>query len=305
MPPAQLPPEELRPGTLLESDEDIRQALLAKAGAAAAATPRQGTLPETDEDIRQALLAKQAGAPAAKPSSPASSASPYRPTLRAPVALLTVLDDGKSDGEVLRLRTDRFVIGRAEGDFLIPHDSLISARHLEITRHRAGEQYRWVITDLKSTNGLFVRCSRIALVDQAEFLVGKGRYRFEAPGLPNTLDDPGADVQRGSTNALGTDVAALLHPALIELLGEKMLSRLPLAKPEYWIGSHPACSICRVDDPFVEPQHVRLRREANGAWQAQNNKAPNGLWLRVPQVTVTDSCSFQIGEQRFRLKVGG
>jgi pSer/pThr/pTyr-binding forkhead associated (FHA) protein len=297
--------EEVRPGTLLETDEDIRQALLAKAGAAAA-TPRQGTLPETEEDVRQALLAKQAGA-AAKPSSPVSTASPYRPTLRAPVALLTVLDDGKNDGEVLRLRTDRFVIGRSEGDFLIPHDSLISARHLEITLHRAGEPYRWVLTDLKTTNGLFIRCSRIALVDQAEFLVGKGRYRFEAPGggLPNTLDYPGADVQRGATNALGTDAAALLHPALIELLGEKMLSRLPLAKPEYWIGSHPACSICRVGDPFVEPQHVRLRRDANGAWLAQNNKAANGLWLRVPQVTVTDSCSFQIGEQRFRLKVGG
>jgi pSer/pThr/pTyr-binding forkhead associated (FHA) protein len=299
-------PEEVRPGTLLETDEDIRQALLAKQPGTAA-PKRSGTLPETDEDIRQALLAKPAGAAAPKPSSPAAGANLFRPTLRAPVALLTVLDDGKNDGEVLRLRTDRFVIGRAEGDFLIPHDSLISARHLEINRHRTGEQYRWVITDLKSTNGLFVRCSRIALVDQAEFLVGKGRYRFEPPGggLPNTLDDPGAEVQRGSTNALGTDVAALLHPALIELLGEKMLSRLPLAKPEYWIGSHPACSICRVGDPFVEPQHVRLRREANGAWHAQNNKSPNGLWLRVPQVTVADSCAFQIGEQRFRLKVGG
>jgi pSer/pThr/pTyr-binding forkhead associated (FHA) protein len=227
--------------------------------------------------------------------------------LRAPVALLTVLDDGKSDGEVVRLRTDRFVIGRSEGDFLIPHDSLISARHMEITRHRAGEQYRWVLTDLQTTNGLFIRCSRIALADQAEFLVGKGLYRFEAPGggLLNSLDYLGADRQRGSTNALGTDAAALLHPALIELVGDKVLSRYPLAKPEYWIGSHPTCAIRRVGDPFVEPQHVRLRREASGAWQAQNNKSANGLWFRVPQVTVTDTCSFQIGEQRFRLKVGG
>jgi len=301
MPPPPLPPNEERPGTLLETDEDIRQALLAKqAGAAGAkpsspaaiASPYRPTLRAPEENCEIDLT-------------PLAAASPYRPTLRAPVALLTVLDDGKSDGEVLRVRTDRCVIGRSEGDVLIPHDSLMSARHLEITRHRAGEQCRWVITDLKSTNGLFVRCSCIALADQSEFLVGKGRYRFEAPGLPSTLDYPGSEAQRGSTTPLGTDVAALLHPALVELLGEKMLSRLPLAKPEYWIGSHPACSICRVGDPFVEPQHVRLHRDASGAWQALNNKSANGLWYRVPQVTVTNSCSFQIGEQRFRLTVGG
>ena len=285
------PPEELRPGTLLESEEEIRQALLAK--------QRPGTLAETEEEIRQALLAKQAGA-AAKPSSPAAGASPYRPTLRPPVALLTVLDDGKSDGEVLRLRTDRFVIGRSEADFNIRHDTLISARHVQITRHRVGEQYRWVLTDLQTTNGLFIRCSRIALADQAEFLVGKGRYRFEVPG-----GGPASSSQRGSTTPQGIDAAALLHPALVELLGEKVLSRLPLAKPEYWIGSHSACAICRADDPFVEPQHVRLSRNASGAWQALNNKSANGLWYRVSEVTVTDSCSFQIGEQRFRLKVGG
>jgi len=29
------------------------------------------------------------------------------------------------------------------------------------------------------------------------------------------------------------------------------------------------------------------------------------LWFKVPQITVEDGCLFQIGEQRFRLKVGG
>jgi FHA domain len=275
---------------------------------------RQGTLPETDEDIREALRTNRPGQPAAakgtsapKSSPPTSSASPYRPTLRPPLAFLTVIDDGKSDGEVLRLRADRFVIGRSEGDFLIPHDLLISARHLEITRHRVGEQYRWVLTDLQSTNGLFIRVSRIALADKAEFLVGKGRYRFEAPRnkQPNTLDCLPTDAQHGSTRPHGAEAASLTHPALVELADENVLSRLPLTMPEYWIGSDPACPICRTSDPFVEPRHVRLRREANGAWQAQNNKSPNGLWYRMPQITVTDSCLFQIGEQRFRLKVGG
>jgi hypothetical protein len=48
-----------------------------------------------------------------------------------------------------------------------------------------------------------------------------------------------------------------------------------------------------------------LSREAGGVWHAQNNKTANGLWLKAPQITVADSCSFQIGEQRFRLNAGG
>jgi pSer/pThr/pTyr-binding forkhead associated (FHA) protein len=291
MPPsshsAQPPPDPERPGTLLETDDDIRQALRSN-------PPGQ-------------LATAKAAQPAASTARPTGSASPYRPTQRPPTALLTVFDDGKGEGEVLRLRADRFVIGRSEGDFLVPHDPQISARHLEITRHRVGEQYRWVLTDLQTTNGLFIRVSRTALADKAELLVGSGRYRFEAPGsnLPETLDDLPPDAPHGSTRPLATDAATLLQPALVELASGKVLFRLPLAKPEYWIGSDPACPICRAGDPFVEPRHARLYRDAKGAWHAQNNKSPNGLWVKVPQITVTDSCLFQIGEQRFRLNAGG
>jgi pSer/pThr/pTyr-binding forkhead associated (FHA) protein len=195
----------------------------------------------------------------------------------------------------------------SEGDLLIPHDQQISARHIEITRQRAGDKYRWIVNDLQSSNGLFLRVSRTALADKAEFLAGTARYRFEGPGsnLPETVDALPADALHGGTQPLGIDAATLLHAALVELIGGKVLSRLPLTKAEYWIGSDPTCAICRSGDPFIELRHIRLYREANGSWHAQNNKTANGLWLKVPQVTVTDSCSFQIGEQRFRLNAGG
>jgi hypothetical protein len=220
--------------------------------------------------------------------------------------MLTVVDDGKSDGEVVRLRSDRFIIGRSEGDFLIPHDRQISTRHIEITRQRVGEKYRWVLTDLQSSNGLFIRVSRTILSDKTELLIGKGRYRFEAAksSLPETVDNLPPDVPQG-THPLGNEPAAPPQPALVELSGGKVLSRLPLEKAEYWIGSAPACAICRANDPFIEPRHIHLCRDADGAWHAQNNKTANGIWLKVPQITVADSCSFQIGEQRFRLSAGG
>ena len=57
------------------------------------------------------------------------------------------------------------------------------------------------------------------------------------------------------------------------------------------------------DDPFCEPRHVRVYRGSRGAWHAEHHKTPNGLWLRMPQITVESLAQFQIGEQRFQLKV--
>jgi pSer/pThr/pTyr-binding forkhead associated (FHA) protein len=135
--------------------------------------PRAGTLIETEEDIRRAVLANKAAIPLATPiatRSPAGQASskapevtPFRPTLRPPICILTILDDGKSEGEVVRIRSNRFIIGRTEGDLLLPHDEQISSRHIEITRQLVGGQQRWVVTDLQSTNGLFLRVSRTVL----------------------------------------------------------------------------------------------------------------------------------------------
>jgi hypothetical protein len=91
--------------------------------------------------------------------------------------------------------------------------------------------------------------------------------------------------------------------ALTEILGKEIGNRTLLVKPEYWIGTDPGCPICRPDDTFCEPWHVRVYRNPKGGWSAEHNRTQNGLWLRVPQVTVESMIQFQIGEQRFRLKV--
>jgi hypothetical protein len=258
---------------------------------------RTATVLETEEDIRRAL---QAAAAAPRPAGPA--AQPFRPTQRPPVALLTVCDDGKADGEVVRLRAARFVIGRTEGDLLIPHDALISTRHVEIVRQQAGGQWRWVVTDLQSTNGLFVRASRVALTDGAEFLVGRGRYRFEATVAGGTVEFV-PDAPTSSTVAWGGAAPPLPQAVLTELIPGGAGARVTLTGAEYWIGTDPTCVVCRAGDPFTEWRHVRLHRDARG-WHAENNKSANGLWLRVPQVAVDAAGLFQIGEQRCRLQVG-
>jgi hypothetical protein len=272
---------------------------------------RSGTPVETEDYIQPADVAHKAAIPIAKkadtvPTDKPATASPYRPTLRPPICILTVLDDGKTEGEVIRIRGNRFVIGRSEGDLLIPHDEQISSKHIEITRQVIGGAHRWVVTDLQSTNGLFLRVSRSVLTDKSEFLVGKGRFRFE-PANASSSDT--ADYSSLTPDPRGTvrfnDVAQTsLHPALVELVAGGIGNRILMTKAEYWIRADASCAICRAQDPFTEPKHVRLFRDAKEVWTAQNNKSLNGLWIKVPQLNVEDGCLLQIGEQRLRLKVG-
>src|SRR5262249_35527640 len=176
--PGQPNPNVERSGTLIETEEDVRQALL---------TGLKGQSPTTASFPAVALHqpAPPPPMPAAVPpqpqSIPARSASPFRPTARPPIPMLIVFDDGRMEGEVIRIREPRFVIGRTEGDLRFPLDGRMSGRHVEITHQYVGGVHRWVVTDLQSTHGMFVRVSKTVLADKAEILVGNGRYRFDAP----------------------------------------------------------------------------------------------------------------------------
>lgn len=238
----------------------------------------------------------------------ARPASPFRPTARPPVPVLTVCDDGRPDGESIRIREPRFVIGRTEGNLRIPIDGRISARHVEISCQTVAGLSRWIVADLDSTHGLFVRVSRTALADKAEILVGGGLYRFDSSSVPFDRDPATEAYPKGQIGeaTVGWDDARspFRPPALTERIGNEIGNRILLVKLEYWIGSDPACFICRPDDPFCEPRHVRIDRDSKGVWHASNNKTSNGLWLRMSQIVVDSTVQFQIGEQRFRLKVG-
>ena len=268
-----------------------------------------GTVIETDEDIRHALLSGSKGQKQTVPVEPRSASvppsNPFRPTVRPPVPILTVYDDGRTEGETIRIRDHRFVIGRTEGDLRLPMDGRVSSRHVEITHQVVGGLHRWVVTDLQSTHGMFVRVTRTALADRAEFLVGNGRYRFEASQVEAdaTADYLGSEQKNSQTHGWSEDPGPIRPPALTELLGREIGNRVLLVKEEYWIGSDPACAIARPDDPFCDPRHARIYRSSRGRWCVEHNKTHNGLWLRMPQITVDSMIQFQVGEQRFRLKV--
>jgi hypothetical protein len=318
----------LRTATCLETDEDVMRALRANFGPGAApafqplapaaisptAMPAGPHLAAAGPGMllpnlpRAAIPVPITAVPGTNEVvSTRSSARLYCPIIRPPLAVLTVFDDGKTDGEQIRLRGGKFLIGRTEGHLKLSHDAQVSSRHLEIVQQEVDGRRLWVINDLNSTNGLYGRVSRAALLDKAEFLIGQGYYRLAYPSLSTALtaDYVPSDEKRNKTHAFGgKEPTTSLHPTLIELIKGAVHAQMMLTRPEYWIGTDPSCAVGRPNDPFCEPRHAHLFRDTHGMWHVENNLSVNGVWVRVPQLVVEATVQFQIGEQRFKLQVG-
>jgi pSer/pThr/pTyr-binding forkhead associated (FHA) protein len=249
-------------------------------------------------------------------SGPKSSADgdtmPFRPVRRPPMAVLTVMDDGKEEGELVRIRSDKIVIGRTEGNILIPHDPLMSGRHAEISRVAEKGRYRWFLTDLQSTNGTYVRVTSALLKHGQEMLIGTRRYRFHAAPQGAALLGPGGATggqpvaggapqgTQGWQNVSPND----LIPALIEVVPQGEGPRYLLSRPENWIGRDLGlCSVALANDPMVSPRHARIHSDAKGRWFVENAGSVNGLWIRITRLPIDNAGQFQLGEQRFALRI--
>src|SRR4051794_18598602 len=272
-----------------------------------ATEPVEGTRLESVEEIRQALKQKKGPAPTVRETPAEAEVMPYRPVRRPPMALLGILDDGKEEGEWVRLRGDRVLIGRVEGDVVIPHDTMMSGRHAELVRRNDGGRFRWHLTDLGSTNGTFVRVGNAVLRHNQEILLGSRCYRFDAApqGADRLADttDQEAGPAPGTRGWQGVSAADLI-PSLVELTPKGEGQRFPLTRPENFVGRNPTtCAVVLTNDPFVSPQHPPVYQDAKGRWHVENARSLNGLWLRVEQAPLDTACQFQLGEQRFLLRV--
>ena len=259
-----------------------------------------GTILESDDEIRRAqeMLREQRDAATPKKE------RPFRPLLRPPVADLTVCDDGRNSGEVIRIRDEQFVVGRTEGDLVLPFDELLSSRHFAINRHHVKGSWRWVVTDLQSRNGLFFRILKAPLNPGTQFLIGSGCYEYQvvqqASPETSTLDPRQAETQKFLAAAKpGTGY-------ITEVIKDGIGARMTLEKQSYRIGSSTENDFIRSNDRFTKSVHATLTRSERGTWVLENAGSFNGVWISLPQLSVRKGgrCDFQAGEQRFRLSVG-
>jgi pSer/pThr/pTyr-binding forkhead associated (FHA) protein len=242
------------PGSLFDSFDGWAQLL------------RQTPPPEQPPDATPPLPAGMRRAP--------PDAFPFRPLRRPPMALLRIIDDGREDGETVRLRGAGVDIGRSAGAVTIPHDEAIAPLHARIVLLADGT---WQLTDLGTRTGTFVRVTEARLRHGGSLLIGGTHLTFE----------------RGP----GTDSAAF-----VEIPGDDSRG----APPKRHICSAAACTIgghgggasIVLDDPFVSPLHAEVFRGEQG-WRVIN-RGRNGLWMRIERpVRLAAAAQFQCGEQRF------
>ena len=218
------------------------------------------------------------------------------------MAVLCVRFDEEDTGEELAIFTSPFVIGRVEGNLVIDHDSEISGRHAELIRVFDNGRHYWQLHDLKSTNGTFVRAAVALLKDQQEILLGGRRYRFE---IERDGSDPAKSnspttrkVQQASSRPVQKPLAVL-----VEVGDTAKDKRFAVTTTEHWIGRDSRlCSIV-LDDPMVSPRHARLYRDKQNRWLLANAKSLNGIWLRINRIDLGNTAQFQLGEQRFSIRV--
>jgi pSer/pThr/pTyr-binding forkhead associated (FHA) protein len=259
-----------------------------------------GTVLESNEEIRRAQEAIRAQQNAKSKS----TEKPFRPLIRPPVAILTVLDDGSSKGEKIRIRDERFTIGRTTGELQLGFDGSLSSAHLAIKRRRGKESWQWIIQDLNSSNGVFFRVAKAPLVDKTEFLIGRGCYKFEKSSKGKESD------KQPNDDAPATKMFQLESLEGIDSISEVIRggqgNRINLIKSSYSIGTDQKCDIVRVEDPCTSGLHAKLNRSDKGTWVIENNGARNGVWVRLDRICVRygNSCEFQAGEQRFKLSSG-
>ena len=196
----------------------------------------------------------------------------YRPSVRAPMAVVKLYHDGVTTFTSYPVFADRFRIGRIDGDLIVLHDSWMSGRHAEIQRRRVGDRFQWFLVDQKSTNGSFVRSDSTILKNNDELFLGQERYRFSTQ----------------------TGRAGLIHAT--KGVGQHWWFR---GRKEI-IGTKPPCGLPSfAADPYLDPEHAILTQRSDGAWEIKDNKSQNGLWYRIMEIELSSNSAFQLGEQRF------
>jgi hypothetical protein len=256
---------------------------------------------EPVEELRTA--GKSGYTPTAKPAADDADTIRYHPMRRPPMAALCVLNDGRDDGEWVRICGDRLVIGRNDGDVRIPHDSAMSGRHAEIVRRFENGASRWYLVDLQSSNGTFVRVSKSFLKHGDELLLGSRPYRFDAAPA-GAVQAAAPDDAGPGTRGWSTVKTSDLLPSLEYLSSSGQGQRYIITGGEAWFGRDRGhCSITPADDMMVSPRHARIFRDGKGRWLIENAGSLNGTWLRVQTVPIDGTGQFQLGEQRFLLRV--
>lgn len=222
-------------------------------------------------------VAPEAGIAVAAAVQPPAEAPPWVPRRRPPMALLHAVDDGRDTGETLRVRGDTLVVGRRTGSIDIPHDPHLEAAHARLDR-LPGEG--WLLTDLGSADGTWVRVTTARLREGTSVRLGSATLTFLPAESPSAIL---VVTPRGTRR--------VVSPEMPFLVGREGAG--PAVVPHAnWL---------EIDDPHVSPVHAEVISRRGRARIV--NHGLNGLWVRIAApVRLGSTAQFRCGDQRFVLE---
>jgi pSer/pThr/pTyr-binding forkhead associated (FHA) protein len=175
--------------------------------------------------------------------------------LTQPSGRLVVLGKDGSDGAVYPLHGDTIDVGAREGMVQIPDDPYMSPRHARLQREEGG---KWLVIDLDSTNGIFVKLRGVRpLADGDLILLGQQVLRFEV--VTDAEQGLRPAMQHG-TALFGTPQAprfARLSQRTVEGVTRDIFH---VHRAETSLGRE-AADIVFSDDPFLSRRHAVIRAQ--------------------------------------------
>lgn len=208
---------------------------------------------------------------------------------------MVIVEDG-SEGRSFELAGAGVDIGRTDGDVRLEDDAFVSPRHARIAQSGG----RWVLRDLASTNGVYIRLRRPhALRDGDLLLLGLEVLQFQLVG--DGERGLGQATQHGTLvfGSPATPRPARLCQRTIEGITRDVYH---LLRDETVIGRETG-DIVFTADPFMSRRHAALRKTSEG-FVLTDLDSSNGTFvaLRANEAMALSNGDFvRIGQHLFRV----
>jgi pSer/pThr/pTyr-binding forkhead associated (FHA) protein len=226
---------------------------------------------------------------------PAAAAPRYEQAsgpLRAQVVV--ILRDG-SEGGVYPLEGERSDVGSREGDIVLRDDPFLSPRHARIERR--GDTF--VLLDLGSTNGIYVRLREPALLSNGDMiLIGQQVLRFETPS--ETESQVGPAIEHG-VMVFGTPEQPRLA-RLVQYTTEGIARDIYYLNREETVIGREQADIVFADDPFLSRRHAAFAlQRAERRCTLRDLGSSNGTAIRCRgERVLAQGDQFRLGRHLFR-----
>jgi pSer/pThr/pTyr-binding forkhead associated (FHA) protein len=93
-------------------------------------------------------------------------------------------------------------------------------------------------------------------------------------------------------------------PSLVEMAPRGNGTEYSLGEGDNIVGSSKSRSTLTIaGDPFVSSTHARVFKDKKNRWIIENLNSLNGIWLRIEEMALDTGGEFQIGEQRFLVRI--